>query len=72
MRRIQGLNLELLLLGATTSYLPTGAIERPNGDRHCEFHVLWGEELFEPLQPAFSRAINNCSFRRHRPLRLVK
>ena len=35
MRRIQGLNLELLLLGATTSYLPTDAIERPNGDRRC-------------------------------------
>ena len=25
----------VLLLGATTSYLPTDAIERPNGDRRC-------------------------------------
>ena len=35
MRHIQVLIPELLLLGATKSYWPTDAIERPNGDRRC-------------------------------------
>ena len=34
-RHILVLIPELLLLGATKSYRPTDAIERPNGDRRC-------------------------------------